>query len=527
MKKIIGFLFLVFLALNSYLYGASKINEKEVLALVNGEPITVKEFLYAIGIEHRREDLGKASQVDFNHALEKMIKDKLIIQEAREMGLETNPWLEARLKEFTVTAAVRALYKDEILAKIKPSKAQLKKFYQDYFKIYNLTVLETETKEEALKKRMELQKGGNGKSFDTTLYALYQDKDYWRVIKNLKPGQVSEPFKKHNRFIVVKLNSIKPANLQEFEKRYNSVKDAYERMEKKRLEEVKLKELRKKYANEIWIDNELLEKLKKEPLKTWEKDERVIAKVKNESLTLKELAEQIKNNFHQEGGNLSLEKRIEKWIDFKLVDLEALSRGYHLKGSVKEDIENYKIQLLKRVFIGVAIAPKIKISDKELKDFYEKNKEKFKESDSVKLYRMILKDHQTALQVISELEKGANFKFLAEKFSNDEVVRKTGGDMGWIKISLVPENYKQAFKTFKKGEIGMVQEGPHWTVLYIGDYKKGTYRPFEEVKEKVKEELFGKKIEEELDKYAEKLRPQSKIVVYRDKVKRLEREFFK
>ncbi|MEM2265153.1 MAG: peptidyl-prolyl cis-trans isomerase [Nitrososphaerota archaeon] len=524
LRIILFFAFFLFTYINEV---NAKINEKEVLAIVNGEPITVKEVMYVIGIEHRREDIErKAKKVDLKSFLNQIIRDKLIIQEAKMMGLETNPWLEAKLNEFIIASAVRQLYKDEIVSKIKSTHNEVKNFYKQFYKEYEIYIFETKDKNEAEKVRNEFMqnKNGKGNKVKLTLLNLYNDEELWDKIKNLKPGEVSPVIQKFDKYIVIKILQVNNVNMEKFNKNYNSIKLTYERYKRKELETIKLKDLRNKYKNLIWIDKEILQQVKTKSNNIKE-DNKIVAKVGKDTLKLNEILKNMQNN-NSTNNFLNIDKYVNKWIDTKIVDLEALSRNYHLRSPLKEDIENYKNQLLKKIFISVVILPKIKIDDKDLKEYYNENKEKFKEEDQYRIYRMIVKDHNTALSVISELSKGADFKFLAKKFSVDENVQKTGGDMGWIKYSLIPEPYRKSFQKLEKKEITMLQEGPHWTILYIADVKPGKIKSFESLKSHISNEVMTLKVEKELDEYAKKLKSSSKIIIYENKVKNLEKMLF-
>ena len=504
--------------------GYAKLKERDVVAVVNGEPITVKELLYAAGIEHRREDLPRrAKRPDLNRFLQEIIRDNLIIQEAKAMGLETNPWLEAKLKEFIITAAVRELHQEEVLSKIKPDESTLKNFYKEYFKTYKWVYFQSANKEEAEKARTKiLTNSGNFTIFENIKISLLMNKDLWNIIKDLKPGETSKVHKIYNNYIVVKLVEIKPARMEEFKKRINSVKDAYKRFEKERLEKIKLEALRKKYQSKILVYRENIKKVQDKNQCNASQEIVPLARVERETLNSKQFCEALKENPH-----LKVEEYVDKWIDARVIDIEALSRGYHLRSPLKEDIENYKKQLLKRVFIGNIIAPTIKIKEDDLIAYYNKNKSKFREENSYKIGRIVVDDHHTALKVLAELDKGADFLFLAEKYAKDEEIRKTKGVMGWLTESLIPENYKKAFTKLEKGAIGMTQDGPHWTILKILDKKEGQIKPFNKVKKQIEEELWKNNLEQKLEEYAQRLRKNSKIVVYQNKIQEIERTLFK
>lgn len=517
------FFFLVSLfAFSSEVY--AKIKENDVVAVVNGEPITVKELLYVAGIEHRREDLPrKAKKPDLNRFLQEIIRDNLIIQEARAMGLETNPWLEAKLKEFTVTAAVRELYRDEILSKINPDEKTLKDFYKEYFKIYKWMYFESTKKEEVEKAKAEMLKNiGNFTIIENTKISLFMNKDLWNVLKNLKPGETSDVYKFRNDYIVIKLLEIKPADMKEFKNKINSVRDAYKRWKKEQLEKSKLEALRRKYSSKVFVYKENIKNFNDGKMCKSIQENMLLARVDKEELRVQQVCEVLREN-----PNINIEEYVNSWIDARVVDLEALSRGYHLRSPLREDIENYKKQLLKRVFIGYMIAPTIKVTEDDLKAYYEKNKSKFREENSYKIGRIVVGDHNTALKVLAELDRGADFFFLAEKYAKDEEIRKTRGVMGWLKESMIPEDYKKAFTKLEKGEIAITREGPHWTVLKILDKEEGRIKPFDEVRKQVEEEVWKEKVEQKLEEYAQRLRKSSKIVVYQNRIREIERTLFK
>lgn len=525
LTKILIFVIFLFVWLASLPSEAkTKKNTKSVLldndtplAVVNGDIITVRELLYVAGIEHRREDLPtSANKPDLRGFLDKLIRDKLIIQEAKEMGLDTNPWLEAKLKEFTVTAAVRKLYNEEILSKVKKVKEkELKKFYEDYFVEYKVFLFESSNRTEVEMAKSSMLSGNyTGNSVSYRKLSLLGDNVLWNKVKDLKPGMVSEVFDNKGRFLVVKLISIEPPRLEYYEQNKLSVKEAYERFLKKKLEEEKLRELKLKYKDKIFVDNNLIKELEGKEIDALKNDDRVISKVGDEILRVKDITSK------------PIDRFVDNWIAGRVVDLEALSRGYHLKSPLKEEIENYKNQLLKRVFISVVVVPKVNVDDTELKKYYEKIKSKFKEEDRFKILRIVVKEETVKDRILRELKEGADFSYLASIYSIDEVSRNLGGLVGWLTFSSIPESYRKSFEELAEGKIGVLKDGPHWVILKIAGKVEGSYKPFELVKDTVRGEYMAEKIEEILNEIGIELKKTAKIKVYEDRLKLLEKKLF-
>src|SRR5512141_2867289 len=65
---------------------------KEAVATVNGDPITVEELNQALGMRHSEAALGiKVGKVDYSEILNRLINIRLILLEARNIGLDELP----------------------------------------------------------------------------------------------------------------------------------------------------------------------------------------------------------------------------------------------------------------------------------------------------------------------------------------------------------------------------------------------------------------------------------------------------
>ena len=152
----------------------------------------------------------------------------------------------------------------------------------------------------------------------------------------------------------------------------------------------------------------------------------------------------------------------------------------------------------------------IKISNQELKDYYNKNKDEFKEKASVHARHILVKTKAKAEKIISEL-KGLSGQKLKEKFielAKEDSIGPSGpkgGDLGYFtKGQMVPAFSKRVF-SMKKGTVTLTpvktQFGYH--VIYLQNKKPATIRPFNEVKtfieERLKMEKFKKVFKEKMD----------------------------
>ncbi|WP_457744296.1 peptidylprolyl isomerase [Sulfurimonas sp.] len=157
----------------------------------------------------------------------------------------------------------------------------------------------------------------------------------------------------------------------------------------------------------------------------------------------------------------------------------------------------------------------IKISNKALKDYYNKNKEEFNEKASVHARHILVKTKAEAQKIIAELKplSGAKLKAkfieLAKKDSTGPSAPK-GGDLGFFsKGQMVPAFNKRVF-SMKKGTVTLTpvktQFGYH--VIYLEDKKPAVTRKFDEVKafieQRLKMEKFKKVFKEKMDELQKK-----------------------
>ena len=123
--------------------------------------------------------------------------------------------------------------------------------------------------------------------------------------------------------------------------------------------------------------------------------------------------------------------------------------------------------------------------------------------------RHILVDSEDeAKKLIAQIKNGAKFEDLAKKSSKDTGSAENGGDLGFAKPgSYVPE-FATALQGLKKGQMTetpvKTQFGYH--IIRLEDTRAAQFPAFDEVKDKVKQQLQSVKLQE----YEEKLRKAAK-----------------
>lgn len=200
------------------------------------------------------------------------------------------------------------------------------------------------------------------------------------------------------------------------------------------------------------------------------------------------------------------QKVLDKLILYKLLDQAAMAKGYHEKDDLKEKIKKFRDKSLVDEFKIKVILPGIAVKEDEIKDYYEKNREEYKESDRVDLAVILLAKKEQAEDILDELRKGADFSYLAKRDSID-VSGKKGGHVGWSGTDIFPAETRKVLYNAKKGDfLGPFQIEGAYAVAEFRSLEKGGYRPLDEVKDDIDKIIGRQKFNVQLAEYLSRLR---------------------
>ncbi len=291
--------------------------------------------------------------------------------------------------------------------------------------------------------------------------------------------------------------------------------------------------------------------------------DRIVAVVNREIITLSEVERMI-GHFKEEieGGN-RLERRgrinelsrmaLEKLIEEKLIDQEAKRSGIKVaakeidgaideikqrNAATQEDLEKalardgltleaFKKEIEKKIIrtklVQWAVKVEPNVGEKELRDLYLKNADRYRTEESYRPGHILLKVPKKATaeevreirakcqKVLVKIKAGEDFGEMAILYSED-ISSKDRGDLGvFRKGELLPAFEKEALR-LKVGEVSEVFRtdfGFH--IIKLLDRKGGDPLPFEEVKEKVRQDYLEREFEKGLKQFLTTLREKSII----------------
>jgi len=212
---------------------------------------------------------------------------------------------------------------------------------------------------------------------------------------------------------------------------------------------------------------------------------------------------------------------LQQLIGKELIYDDAKKSGITKSAEYKREYKKLEERMKKELAIQVwqkKLLDSIKISNKELKDYYKKNIDEFREKESVHARHILVKTEDEAKKIIAQLKSLSGEK-LKEKFI--ELAKKestgpsgpNGGDLGYFsKGQMVPAFNDKVF-SMKKGTITTepvkTQFGYH--VIYLEDKKPSMTRSFDEVKAFIEQRLKMEKFKAVMKKKMDELQKKATI----------------
>jgi peptidyl-prolyl cis-trans isomerase SurA len=191
------------------------------------------------------------------------------------------------------------------------------------------------------------------------------------------------------------------------------------------------------------------------------------------------------------------------------------SQGYTMQ-SYRMDLRR---QMLRLRAVNQLVAPKVQITDEDVKARYDQMQRRSEAVSAVYLSHILVKlpEHPTEQQIadakakaakaIDRVKAGEPFLDVAKSVSDDQNI-----ELGWFQRGSLTAETEQVVFSMEKGDVrGPVTEAGGVRVYYVSDVKNSALKPFADMKDQLKNELRRREMDKQTATWVEELRKKAYI----------------
>jgi len=196
------------------------------------------------------------------------------------------------------------------------------------------------------------------------------------------------------------------------------------------------------------------------------------------------------------------------------------AQGFTIAG-YKHDLRR---QLLRLRAVNQLVAPKVTVTEEDVKARYDALQRRSEGVKAVKLSHMLFKvpEHPTEQQIAEAKEKaskailrvkgGEDWGKVVADASEDEGTKASGGELGWFERGSINPDWQSVVFSMDKGDVRGPLQGPQGLhVFTVTEIKRPEMKPFPEMKEQLQRELRRREMDKQTQTWLEELRKKAYI----------------
>src|SRR3989304_6099099 len=515
---------------------------KPTLARVNGEPLTLEEFDRVLsGIHGGMTDNETRPRSNPSQLLDRLINARLVLQEARNIGLDELPEVRSAQKVFEEDTLRGMLYGYHVRNIRQADRKEVEKRYREAGKEIKVTSVLFEKEERGKRLEAEVRAGGDFEELAQRMITAGEAKgslegqylkfeslspEAGKTVSSMKKGEISPLMRIGNQVSLLKLEDIRFP--KDAAAREQAEKDALQAKKAAALKTY-TEGLRKKY---VTIDRKLADSLDYESAEPgFEKllvDERVLAKVKGEKpVIVGDLTKALEKKFFHGAERAAEGKKINRRKDQALEEIlnrrgtikEAKRQKLDRTEFYKQKVEEYRSGILFGAFVQKVVAPDVKVDDEELKSYYQAHIGDYTFPEMVRINGLVFSGKEKAEDAIEKLRQGADFQWLRANAEGQVDAAKGknllefGGQL--LDATTLPDEIRKAIFAATPGDYRLYADPENaYYVLDIRERIPSRPMPFESVKGVMEKKVNAENLQSALRDWEEKLRKASDVKIY-------------
>jgi peptidyl-prolyl cis-trans isomerase SurA len=229
------------------------------------------------------------------------------------------------------------------------------------------------------------------------------------------------------------------------------------------------------------------------------------------------------------GIGTGMDVRVSSYIeaqrkDHNIKDLDEFDLVLEKQGTTmtayREDVRK---GMIIQDLLGYFVDSRITLLAEEVERFYKDHLKDFSTAEEVTLSEIIIpatgdgsQGQALASGYRDRLMQGESFPALASQVSKGPTASK-GGSIGTYQMSQLSQQITASIANVKEGDVSAVTRLPEgYAIFRVDSRKPPVVRPFEEVRNNIKEYLFDQKRQPELDKFVTQLKEDAYIQYFQE-----------
>lgn len=199
------------------------------------------------------------------------------------------------------------------------------------------------------------------------------------------------------------------------------------------------------------------------------------------------------------------QKFLTKMIEKSLQRQAALQNGLDKTQEIKNKIKRVKEQTAYNAVLDDQIVYKV-VREEEIRKYYQRSgaevhiRHIFLEVPTKASQGKIDSTRSKAEEIIRQLRSGADFAEMAKKYSDDDVTKNKGGDIGYVRWGSMDDSFLDAAYKLRKYELSAkpVRTSKGFNVIQVLERRKIPQKPYRYEKENIVQNHFYRKYRKEL-----------------------------
>jgi hypothetical protein len=465
----------------------------------------------------------------------------LLSREGQRMDLDSSPGFKRQTRIFLQSRGLMMLKYDAVDSRIKVTDDAVKARYEEqYLPRWQVQRLIFKDDKAALAAWQEIkdgkvpveeilarnaEKGGPASTNDVWLRPKGIDPGWADIFRKMKVGEVVDPSKHKNGAVLYYLKDQKGSDEEDFAKLREDIRKDLWREQENDLTKELLDGLKAKYH--VKVNEERVEALNINAADDTYTDEPVITSDR-QNVSEKQFMSVIRRlmNTREQAAHAASDEKAARDLKASTVDniiaqsvtnWESLDRHFEEKEPFKWEYEfNYHHRLVQaleqRLFV-----PEAKVTDDEIKQYYQENIKRYTQPTLVKLY--LIDETQGPIdQIWAEAATGVAFDKVAEKKGIKLKALETP-------VNHLDPEVKPMVEKMVDGETSPIFTAQGVKVIaHLLERTPETPLPLDRVKSSIRSHLSSEKIRQSRSAYLDKIKSQSKIEIKQRQWKAIQKE---